>query len=166
VPIPEVWIAEDNADVRLLLARAFRQLNAPLLPVFLKDGAELVEHFRSHQTSIPKLFLVDLQMPVMSGLDALKVLRRQGCCVGSPVVIFSSLEDPSTIEAAFHAGAKLYLKKPERLEGYADVARLCARCADTLRELPPTAIPVEAMDVQSALTLMANCEAEVSIRQR
>src|SRR4051812_1108176 len=102
----EVWVAEDNADVRLMLERAFKRGNRSVRAVFFGNGAELVEHFNSHLVH-PRLLLLDLQMPVMDGLEALKQLREGGCCGPTPVVIFSSHEDPELIRAAYFSGAKL-----------------------------------------------------------
>jgi DNA-binding NarL/FixJ family response regulator len=91
----------------------------------------------------------------------LKILKSEGCCGLSPVVIFSSLQDPSAVRAAYAAGAKLFMAKPSHLEGYADVARLCATCADAIRALPQNAVPSGALNVQRVLKLVKTSEREV-----
>jgi CheY-like chemotaxis protein len=153
-------VAEDNQDVRLILSRAFKRTHPLITPVFFQDGSELVKHFLANRSS-PKLLLLDLQMPVMDGIDALRALKTEGCCGTTPVVIFSSLENPNTIRAAYFWGAKLYLKKPDRLDDYDQVAEFCARCADSLRILPPSAIPFGALDINRVLKLLAPCGATV-----
>jgi CheY-like chemotaxis protein len=157
----EIWIAEDNEDVRILLSRAFKRLNCDALTIFLHNGAELVKHFRS-QNKLPKLLLLDLQMPIMTGLEALQVLKAEGCCGVSPVVIFSSLQEPKIVEAAYRAGAKLFLKKPDDWQGITNVARLCAEYADAIRDLSPGAIPPGALDVKRVLRLVERCDREIS----
>jgi len=150
----EIWVAEDNADVRLMLDRAFKRAITDVRPIFFPNGAELVEHFNEQRTR-PKLLLLDLQMPVMDGLEALKHLRKDGGCGPTPVVIFSSHEDPELIRAAYFSGAKLYLKKPQRLEEYSEVVKLCASGAEAIGQLTASAIPPGALDVKRVLKLIA-----------
>ena len=149
----EVWIAEDNDYVRMTLSRAFKRTAPAVRAVFFRNGAELVQHFRTHRVP-PQLLLLDLQMPVMSGLEALDALRAEGCCGPTPVIIFSSHENPEMVRRAHFAGAKLYLKKPDHLGGYEDVASLCACCADAIGDLPASAIPEGALNVKRALKLV------------
>ena len=150
----EIWIAEDNQDIRLILSRAFRRIHPSVSLIFFKNGAELVEHFKTHPV-LPRLLLLDMQMPVMDGLQALRAIRARGCCGGTPVVMFSSLENPDIIRSAYFLGAKLYLKKPDKFEEYADVAKLCASCAEAIHELPASAIPFGALEAKRVLKLVA-----------
>ena len=70
-------MAEDNQDVLLLLSRAFKRTQPSARLVFFENDGELVAHFRKHRIP-PKLLLLDLQMPVMSGLEALQAIRAKG----------------------------------------------------------------------------------------
>jgi CheY-like chemotaxis protein len=150
----EIWIAEDNEDVRLILTRAFKRAHAAERPIFFEDGAKLHEYCKAHPAD-PKLLLLDLQMPVMGGLDALQAIRQDGRCRKTPVVIFSSHENPETIREAFSHGAKLYLKKPNRIEEYAEIAKLCATGVEAIRDLPPGAVPFSALDIGRVMKLLA-----------
>ena len=150
----EIWIAEDNEDVRLMLARAFKLGHPVERPLFFEDGAKLYEYCKDHPAD-PKLLLLDVQMPVMGGLDALGAIRKDGRCRKTPVVIFSSHENPDTIRDAYSQGAKLYLKKPQRIEEYAQIAKLCATGAEMIRKLPAAAIPLGALDIRRVIQLLA-----------
>ena len=149
----EIWIAEDNHDVCLMLDRAFKRSHPSVRPIFFHDGLTLVESFRKNHAR-PKLLLLDLQMPIMTGLEALGALLAEGGFTDIPVVIFSSSEHPDNIRAAYASGAKIYLKKPSRLEGYGEIAKLCAKCADHIRDLPASAVPFGALDVARVLKLL------------
>ncbi len=149
----EIWIADDNDDVRLFLERAFKRLDLGQ-PVFFSNGAELLAHFEAGGVP-PKVLLLDLQMPVMDGLSALNTLRQRGQCAETPVLIFSSLENPEVIRAAYSSGAKLYLKKPLHLTDYEEVAKLCALCAEEISKLSPNFIPFGALDVKRVFELIS-----------
>ncbi|HEX7862257.1 MAG TPA: response regulator [Verrucomicrobiae bacterium] len=150
----EIWIAEDNTDVRIFLQRAFRNSEPSPNLVFFRNGAELVEHFHEH-SPLPRLLLLDMEMPVMNGLTALSCIGADEYSAQTPVVIFSSLENPEIVRQAYRSGAKLYLKKPARLEGFSDVAELCVHCAEAIRALPSGRLPLAAFEAKEVLQLLS-----------
>jgi DNA-binding NarL/FixJ family response regulator len=101
---PRVLIADDHPEVGArvsgLLARHFVVLGT------VADGAALVAAAAIAQ---PDVLVVDICMPVMSGLEALLVLRDRGVCV--PAVCLSSCIEAEVIDAAWDAGASGYVVK-------------------------------------------------------
>ncbi len=153
-------------DVRLFLTRAFKRTEPTLSLVFFRNGAELIEYFHEHP-ELPRLLLLDMEMPVMNGLDALRGIRADRSCSKTPIVIFSSLENPDIIRRAYFSGAKLYLKKPAKLEGFSDVAKLCSYCSDGIRALPTGGLPFAALDAKNAMELVSGAVlADFSERHR
>jgi len=69
-----------------MLQRAFKRWEKALPVRFFDNGSALVEHARSERIW-PKILLLDLQMPIMGGLEALKAL---GAHPGSHWSQFSS----------------------------------------------------------------------------
>lgn len=97
-------VVDDDPDVRLLV-----RLNLEVGGRFevvgeAGDGAEAVQLAYDVQ---PDVVLLDLQMPVMGGLEAIPAIRR--CAPGARVVVLSGTESR---EAAQACGAHAYLKKP------------------------------------------------------
>ena len=74
-----------------------------------ENGEVAVDAYKTHK---PSLIMLDWHMPVMNGLEFLKVLR--GLPEGAaPKVIFCTTEtDLSNIQAAMEAGANEYVMKP------------------------------------------------------
>lgn len=157
----EIWIAEDNADVCLFLWRAFNRIEPSLNLIFFRNGAELVDHFHAHPVT-PRLLLLDMEMPVMGGLDTLEFLHTDGFCTTTPVVIFSSLEHPDIIRRAYASGAKLYMKKPANLEGFNEVAELCVNCAEWIRAIPAGNHSVGALNARDVFELVASTVPKLS----
>ncbi|MCE5269882.1 response regulator [bacterium] len=60
----------------------------------------------------PDLVLLDLRMPVMNGLDALKVLRETENTVQTPVIVMSDVNSSVLLKQATRLGANDYLLKP------------------------------------------------------
>lgn len=74
----------------------------------LNDGSEVVNYF-SNKNQIPDVILMDIQMPVMNGIDATKWLKKNH--PNAKVLALSMECEEATILAMLHAGAKGYLLK-------------------------------------------------------
>ena len=81
------------------------------------DGAQAVEAARRER---PDLVLMDLQMPVMDGLEAARRLRDFRECEGIVLIAYTTFDTQGMREAAIGAGFDDYLVKPfgfEELDG-------------------------------------------------
>ncbi len=104
-PQPKVLVADDNADLRELVAHQVRKLGAEAL--LAADGQEALEMALAHE---PDLVLMDLEMPVLSGMDAVARLRERG--FEGVIVAFTAHDDGPRIQDALANGCNAVLKKP------------------------------------------------------
>jgi response regulator NasT len=101
-----VLIAEDDPLIALGLAERLRSLgHEPLGPAC--DGEQAVELAKS---SSPDLYLFDIEMPNLDGLEAARQLTADG--FRRPVVVVTGVDDPSLIERSIASGVSAYLTKP------------------------------------------------------
>ena len=101
-----VLIAEDDPLIALGLVERLRSLgHEPIGPA--ADGAEAVELARA---SLPDLYLFDIEMPNIDGLEAATQLAEAG--LRRPVVVVTGVDDPSLIERSIASGVSAYLTKP------------------------------------------------------
>jgi AmiR/NasT family two-component response regulator len=101
-----VLIAEDDPLIALGLAERLRSLgHEPIGPAV--DGARAVELARSDP---PHLYLFDVEMPNLDGLDAAAQLAAEG--LRRPVVLVTGIEDRGLIDRAIAGGVSAYLTKP------------------------------------------------------
>ena len=70
---PLVLVAEDNEDIRELVSHQLRRMGVRV--VVAEDGRRAVDVALAER---PGLVLMDMDMPVMSGFDAVAALRAQG----------------------------------------------------------------------------------------
>jgi two-component system, chemotaxis family, chemotaxis protein CheY len=73
------------------------------------DGKEALDRCES---SMPDVVLLDWNMPVMSGMEFLKLLRQRGHSDQPKVVFCTTENDMAHIRAALEAGADEYVMKP------------------------------------------------------
>jgi signal transduction histidine kinase/ActR/RegA family two-component response regulator len=100
-----ILLAEDNADLRLAIGRALALEGAALsLAVNGREAIEMAERSKFD------IIVMDLLMPVMSGLEATRALRATGSRV--PIVAISADATSRARTAAADAGCNAFLCKP------------------------------------------------------
>ncbi len=77
--------------------------------VSVDSGKAALEALRASKFD---LMLVDFDMPGMTGLELIEILRRDMQFVDLPIIMVTSHEDIATIDAAYRAGATSFVTKP------------------------------------------------------
>jgi len=77
--------------------------------VIARDGQQAIEMARIHA---PDLILMDVQMPVVDGLEAIRVLRTIPSTAHTPIIALTALAMSGDRERCLRAGANDYLSKP------------------------------------------------------
>jgi two-component system response regulator len=119
-----ILIVEDNDDDFESTCDALHNVDGFNMPVErAENGSEAIEFLRLRATdyrqgrdSIPRLILLDLNLP---GMDGHGVLMQMKSSVGMrqiPVVVFSSSSSSEDIAACYAAGANAYVCKPSSLD--------------------------------------------------
>ena len=105
---PTVLVAEDSQDTRVMLKRAFELKGYRVYEA--EDGQEALEMARRHR---PSLIVIDLNMPVLDGLQTIKNLRElEGEGEQVPIVAITAYDVPGMEDAARENGCNRYLRKP------------------------------------------------------
>jgi two-component system response regulator len=71
---------------------------------------------------LPALVLLDLKLPLVSGIEVLKWIRAHPLLHSLIVIVFTSSTEPHDIAAAYRAGANSYLVKPTSLTTLTELA--------------------------------------------
>ena len=107
--VPRILVADDHPTNRKIVELRL----AEVAEIFTaENGQEAVDTFRIAQ---PDLILMDMQMPVMDGLDAVREIRRLEAAAGQariPIVMLTANARPEHVRASQEAGADLHLEKP------------------------------------------------------
>ncbi len=136
-----ILMADDDEDDCLLAKKALDQssLNARL--EFVKDGEELLEylcreggHERKHPE--PDIILLDLNMPKMDGLEALKAIKSQAALCHIPVIVLTTSKADQDVCNSYSFGASSFITKPASFKGLVETMGIIKRYWFEVVELP------------------------------
>jgi DNA-binding NarL/FixJ family response regulator len=106
----KVAIAEDNQDVRDNLIKVFELLGEIEVQFVAKNGKELLQKLKNGMK--PDLILMDVEMPVMGGIEATKEVKM--IYPDIPIIILTVMNQRDNVFNALKNGASGYILKGER----------------------------------------------------
>jgi CheY-like chemotaxis protein len=127
-PVTIVMI-EDEAGHARLIEKNIRRAGVNNEIVGFKDGASAVEYLlgadRTGLVSAKRqlLILLDLNLPDMTGLAILSLVKGNLHLRRSPVIVLTTTDDMQEIQKCYDAGANAYITKPLNYEGFAAAIR-------------------------------------------
>ena len=104
--VKRILVVDDNSNSRELLRSA---LEPQYVVSEATDGREAISSIRG---SLPDLVLMDIQMPVMDGYEALKEIREDSVSASIPIIAITAFGMFEDRRKAFTAGFDGYLPKP------------------------------------------------------
>ncbi|MDT0165588.1 response regulator [Actinotalea sp. AC32] len=102
-----ILVADDDADIRDLVA--FKLTNAGYEVEAVPDGLAALESARARP---PRLVVLDVMMPGLSGLDVTQQLRAEAATATVPVILLTAKAQEADVEGGFGVGADDYVTKP------------------------------------------------------
>lgn len=111
-----IYMADDDDDDRYFMRQSLQKVYPSVTIVEAEDGSELINLLDTwSQEPAPQpvhLILLDMNMPRMNGLEALKTIKANPLLRHIPTVILSTSAEPTQMATAYQNGASRYIKKP------------------------------------------------------
>lgn len=135
---PILYVEDDENDV-FLFQRALSKAGLSHPAYLATDGLCAIDYLTGsgHYANrdlypLPKLMLIDLKMPRMSGFELISWMRQQSIFAKLPIVLLSSSNYSTDIHTACALGANGYLIKPadsgDLVERLKDLVTVCTAC--------------------------------------
>ena len=105
-------MADDDAEDMCLFKDALHDAGIANELTWFKNGSLLLNALENPEANCPDIIFLDLNMPVMHGLECLQAIRKSENCKNLPIIIYSTSTHHKDIEDTFAAGANGYLSKP------------------------------------------------------
>ncbi len=106
-----ILLVDDDEDDREFFAEALKAIQIKTKLYLAKHGQEGLEVLSS-LNDFPDLIFLDLNMPIMNGLQCLEKIRAMEKGQNAIIAIYSTSASNRDIEATFLKGANVYIKKP------------------------------------------------------
>lgn len=130
----DILVVEDNPGHALLAHAALAELNPPVRYALACDGAEALnfvfakgDYSHRSNTASPRLVLLDLNLPLMSGKSLLRAIKANPRPHDIPVVIFTASDDATDIAICQLMGASDYVNKSTQVGQHIDSTRMVCR---------------------------------------
>ncbi|CAN5585105.1 hypothetical protein BH11ACT8_BH11ACT8_35500 [soil metagenome] len=102
-----IVVADDDVDIRELVEFKLTTMGHDVVAV--GDGAAALEACRAQK---PDLAVLDVMMPGVSGLDAIRMIRSDADLLDLPVILLTARAQEADVENGFDSGADDYITKP------------------------------------------------------
>lgn len=123
----DILLVEDNPHDAELTIRALKKHNLANHLFTVEDGAEALDFifcrgkYATRELShSPKVVLLDLKLPKVSGLEVLRALKQDEKTRLIPVVVVTSSREDPDIKTAYALGANSYVVKPVDFDAFAE----------------------------------------------
>jgi len=112
----KILMADDDADDRLFAQEAFMEGKLVDSLDFVENGIELIAYLRKEgkykNALTPDIVLLDINMPKMNGLEALKIIKNDSQLKQIPVIMLTTSSADTDITYAYNNGSNSYISKP------------------------------------------------------
>lgn len=140
-----ILMADDSEDDRFLARAAMKESLVLNDLREVEDGLELMDYLHrrgrySDPASSPRpgLILLDLNMPRMSGREALQEIKADERLRRIPVVVLTTSEDEADIIESYDLGVNSFITKPVSFNALVEVMRAFGKYWIEIVAMPPT----------------------------
>ncbi len=124
-----ILIAEDDDGHAALIKKNLKRSGITNEIIHFKDGEELLNffygthEFQSFQKGKPYLLLLDIRMPKVDGVEALRRIKQDEQLRPIPVIMITTTDDPREVERCHKIGCNNYIAKPVDYDSFANAVR-------------------------------------------
>ncbi|GCB02240.1 response regulator receiver domain protein (CheY-like) [Sulfuriferula multivorans] len=119
---PILLVEDDEVDA-MTVKRALKDLHVTNPLVLRENGEEALAYLRDPNNEKPCLILLDLNMPVMGGIEFLQVDKHDDTLKAIPVVVLTTSQEQQDKVASFNLGVAGYMAKPVAYQQFVEVMR-------------------------------------------
>jgi len=126
----EILLVEDNDYDAELTLRALKQNNSSNRIIRFSDGQEALDYLfqpeainEAKMRAKPKLILLDLKLPGISGLEVLQAVKSDPRTRLIPVVVLTSSTEEKDIINSYQLGGNSYISKPVEFDNFMETMK-------------------------------------------
>lgn len=123
-----LMVDDDHNDVTLMI-NALREAHFGNKIIVAEDGEEALdflykrEKFADYKGDNPVFILLDIKMPLLNGIEVLKLIRKDRSFDKIPVIMMTSSRDTHDLDECYENGANSFVVKPVNISDFIDVVK-------------------------------------------
>jgi CheY-like chemotaxis protein len=118
-----IMLVEDDQVDTMTVRRALKELHVMNPLQHVENGEEALSYLRNSDNSRPCLILLDLNMPIMGGIEFLQIAKKDEALKGIPVVVLTTSEEQEDKVESFQLGVAGYMRKPVEYPNFVEMIR-------------------------------------------
>lgn len=140
--IKNILLVEDSANDVTLIKAGLREAHFGNEIVVAEDGEEALDFlykrgkFASYVGDKPIFILLDIKLPLMNGIEVLKVIREDAHFNDVPVIMLTSSRDSHDLQECYNNGANSFVVKPVNINEFMLVVKEVGQYWVVVNELP------------------------------
>lgn len=135
-PSKPILLVEDDQIDTMTVRRALKELHVTNRLETVENGEAALAYLNDPSRDRPCLILLDLNMPVMGGIEFLRVIKGDGQHLKRiPVVVLTTSEEQEDKVESFNLGVAGYIRKPVDYQRFVETMRTI-NAYWTVSELP------------------------------
>lgn len=124
-----ILLAEDDEGHAYLVRQNFSEAGLTNQIVHVQDGQAALDFihcvgpYGSRRPNGPLLLLLDINMPLVDGIDVLQRLKQDRSTAKIPVIVLTTTDDPREITKCYELGCSSYITKPVEYDRFVEAIR-------------------------------------------
>lgn len=144
--LQRILLVDDSPRDTEMALDALATYNLANEVVTLRDGAEALDYlyrrgpFADRTNEQPAVILLDLKMPKVDGLEALRQIKGDPDLKVIPVVMMTSSREEQDLIKSYHLGVNAYVVKPVGFHQFVDAVKMVGGFWAMMNEPPPSSV--------------------------
>jgi CheY-like chemotaxis protein len=119
---PILLVEDDHVDV-MTVRRALQEIHVTNPVLNSENGEEAMKFLRDPANDKPCIILLDLNMPIMNGIEFLRLIKKDELLKRIPVVVLTTSEEQPDKIKSFDLGVAGYMAKPVDYRQFVELMR-------------------------------------------
>ena len=124
-----ILLVEDDEGHALLIEKNLRRAGIANNIITLNNGQKAVDFlfktgdYSGDENPAPLLILLDLNLPVLSGYQVIKIIKHDESTKHIPIVVLTTTDNPLEVSRCYELGCNVYVTKPVGYEQFSEAIR-------------------------------------------
>ncbi|HAN77362.1 MAG TPA: two-component system response regulator [Bacteroidales bacterium] len=120
----KVMLVEDDQIDVMLTQKVFNANKIDNELVIVENGERAIDYLEHNPNQLPGLIFLDLNMPRMSGIEFLEIIKSNDSFKNIPVIVLTTSKNESDIDKCFKLGVAGYIAKPVIYNDFIEAIRV------------------------------------------